>query len=175
MIRLIKDSFEREDFVAFYKGNKFYTGILGDTFANSLEKILKRDSSAYIDVLKYIDHAIDARVSEDLSEFEVATMFTQILYNEACDGDDYWNFGDFEIFPEYELDESIKRNKNNKRSIKEELDSSSYEDLKYEVYRAAERAFNSFVRNNEMSVSDDEITSIMREVTAKLLESVIEL
>lgn len=72
-----------------------------------------------------------------------------------------------------EKTESIKRN--NRRSIKEELDSSSYEDLKYEVYRAAERAFNSFVRNNEMNVSDDEITSIMREVTAKLLESVVEI
>ena len=72
-----------------------------------------------------------------------------------------------------EKTESIKRN--SKRSIKEELDDSSYEDLKYEVYRAAERAFNSFVRNNEMNVSDDEITSIMREVTAKLLESVIEI
>ena len=70
--------------------------------------------------------------------------------------------------------ESKARKTGNKRSIKEELDSSSYEDLKYEVYRAAEKAFNSFVRNNEMNVSDDEITSIMREVTAKLLESVVE-
>lgn len=172
MIRLI-ESYEHEDFVAFYKGNKFYTGSLGDNFANSLAKILKRDSSAYIDVLKYIDYAIGSRVSEELSEYEVSQMFVQILYNDACDGDDYWNFGDFEIFPEYELDESIKRNK--KRSIKEELDDSSYEDLKYEVYRAAERAFNSFVRDNEMNVSDDEITSIMREVTAKLLDSVVEI
>ncbi len=71
--------------------------------------------------------------------------------------------------------ESKMRKTGNKRSIKEELDNSSYEDLKYEVYRAAERAFNSFVRNNEMNVSDDEITSIMREVTAKLLDSVVEL
>lgn len=71
--------------------------------------------------------------------------------------------------------ESKARKTVNKRSIKEELDSSSYEDLKYEVYRAAERAFNSFVRNNEMNVSDDEITSIMREVTEKLLDSVVEL
>lgn len=71
--------------------------------------------------------------------------------------------------------ESKMRKTVNKRSIKEELDYSSYEDLKYEVYRAAERAFNSFVRNNEMNVSDDEITSIMREVTAKLLESVVEI
>ena len=71
--------------------------------------------------------------------------------------------------------ESKARKTGNKRSIKEELDDSSYEDLKYEVYRAAERAFNSFVRNNEMNVSDDEITSIMRDVTAKLLDSVIEL
>lgn len=70
--------------------------------------------------------------------------------------------------------ESKTRKTGNKRSIKEELDDSSYEDLKYEVYRAAERAFNSFVRNNEMNVSDDEITSIMREVTAKLLYSVVE-
>ena len=73
------------------------------------------------------------------------------------------------------IDESETRKTGNKRSIKEELDSSSYEDLKYEVYRATERAFNSFVRNNEMNVSDDEITSIMREVTAKLLDSVVEL
>lgn len=73
------------------------------------------------------------------------------------------------------IDESKAHKTGNKRSIKEELDNSYYEDLKYEVYRAAERAFNSFVRNNEMNVSDDEITSIMREVTAKLLESVIEL
>ena len=73
------------------------------------------------------------------------------------------------------INESKTRKTGNKRSIKEELDSSSYEDLKYEVYRAAERAFNSFVRNNEMNVSDDEITSIMREVTAKLLDSVVEL
>ena len=73
------------------------------------------------------------------------------------------------------IDESNVRKTVNKRSIKEELDSSSYDELKYEVYRAAERAFNSFVTNNEMNVSDDEITSIMREVTAKLLESVIEL
>ena len=71
--------------------------------------------------------------------------------------------------------ESKARKTVNKRSMKEELDSSSYEDLKYEVYRATERAFNSFVRNNEMNVSDDEITSIMREVTARLLDSVIEL
>lgn len=45
----------------------------------------------------------------------------------------------------------------------------------HEVYRAAERAFNSFVRNNEMNVSDDEITSIMREVTERLLDFVLEL
>ena len=70
---------------------------------------------------------------------------------------------------------SSKISKNNGRSIKEGLDSSSYEDLKYEVYRAAERAFNSFVTNNETNVSDDEITSIMREVTAQLLDSVVEI
>ena len=73
------------------------------------------------------------------------------------------------------IDESKVRKTVNKRSIKEELDSSSYDELKYEVYRAEERAFNSFVTNNEMNVSDDEITSIMREVTAQLLDSVVEM
>ena len=73
------------------------------------------------------------------------------------------------------INESKTRKTGNKRSIKEELDDSSYEDLKYEICRATERAFNSFVTYNEMNVSDDEITSIMREVTAKLLDSVVEL
>ena len=107
MVRRLKEGYENEEFVAFYKGAKFYTGKLDDGFTDSLMKLMHRDSSAYDAVLLYLDkYNVGATI---VDESDAAETLVQAMYYDAVSGDDYWNFYEFEIFPEYELDESIRR------------------------------------------------------------------
>lgn len=151
-----------------------------DKIRTDIDNIVKNGGDAY-DAMDYLEsngftEGISTTMKHPDGSVEITTFYNDKNGNMyvAIDHTPLYK-GNEVIKVWFGYNESIKRSKNNKRSIKEGLDSSSYEDLKYEVYRAAERAFNSFVTNNEMNVSDDEITSIMKEVTSKLLESVVEI
>lgn len=112
MVRRLKEGYQNEDFVAFYKGVKFYTGKLDDDFVDSLAKLMQKDSLAYDSILDYLE-LLD--LSDPIvDEYDAASTFVGMMYDYAVDGEDYWNFDGFEIFPEYELDESARR-KNTKR------------------------------------------------------------
>lgn len=161
MIRLMNESSFSEDKIRMNIDNIVKNG--GDAY-DAMDYL---ESSGFIEgistTMKYPDGNVEITTfyNDENSNMYVAIDHTPL------------NKGNEVVKVWFGYNESIKRN--NKRSIKEELDNSYYEDLKYEVYRSAERAFNSFVMSNEMNVSDDEITSIMKEVTAKLLDSVVEI
>lgn len=176
--RSIKEDYGDWEIIAKFRSKPFCIGDI-DSVEDDLIDLMNTDEVAFKQIVDYLKNEGYSFGGEDFDADDYADWFTRELYdlfsvyNESELKFGYFDFKVKNLSAYY--NESIKINKNNRRSIKEELDNSSYEDLKYEIYRVTERAFNSFVRNNEMNVSDDEITSIMREVTAKLLDSVIEL
>ena len=98
MVRRLKESYPNENFVAYYKGVKFYAGELDSSFTYSLEKLMQEDSLAYDAVLNFLD---EFDLSDPIAdELDAASTLVQALYYDYADGEDYWNFGGFEIFPE---------------------------------------------------------------------------
>lgn len=108
MIRPINEGFENESFVAYYKGNLFYTGDLDDDFQQSILELIKDDKEALKSVSDYL-YYVGIEDFDVNDPEEVAYLLEKDMYYDAIDGQDYWGFDDFEIFPEYELDESIRR------------------------------------------------------------------
>lgn len=119
MVRKLKEGYENEDFVAYYNGELFYTGQLNSNFRSAIQELIRKDESAHKTACDYLEYiGIDYFDCED--EADISYLLSQSMYYDAMDGEDYWNFDGFEIFPEYELNESIKR----KRSMKEYIDNS---------------------------------------------------
>lgn len=116
MIRRINEGFQNESFVAYYKGKLFYTGELDYDFRDAMIKLMENDYAALKSVSEYLDYAgIEDFDANDPGE--VAYLLEQDMYYDAIDGQDYWNFDNFEIFPEYELGESVR--KRSKKSMNE--------------------------------------------------------
>lgn len=109
MVRRLKEGYQDESFVAYYNGELFYTGQLDSNFSDAVQKLIRKDADAYKSVCDYLkDGGVEDFDCED--DFNISYLLSKLMYYEAVDGEDYWNFDEFEIFPEYELDESIKRN-----------------------------------------------------------------
>ena len=113
MVKRLKESYRDGTFVAFYKGKKFYTGELDSGLTDSLTRLFEEDSLAYDDALNFLDEFDFSDPITD--ELDAASILVQGLNYDAMDGEDYWNFGRFEIFPESDLAESVRRRKNTKR------------------------------------------------------------
>lgn len=107
---IFREGFQDENFVAFYNGNKFYTGQLDSNFTAALEKLISLRALAFGDIVEYLESIGVSDVNID-DTFDVASTFSNELFYSAADGEDYWNFDGFEIFPEYELAESFKKRK----------------------------------------------------------------
>lgn len=119
MVIKLKEGYQDESFVAYYNGELFYTGQLDSNFSDAIQKLIRKDDSAYKSVCDYLKYSgVEDFDCED--DFNISYLLSKLMYYEAVDGEDYWDFDGFEIFPEYELDESIRRN----RSIKEYIDNS---------------------------------------------------
>ena len=116
---IFREGFQNEDFVAFYNGNKFYTGPLDSNFTEALYRLISLRALAFGDIVEYLESIGVSDVNID-DTFDVASTFSKALFYDDADGEDYWNFYGFEIFPEYELSESMRR----KKSIKEYIDNS---------------------------------------------------
>ncbi len=130
MVIKLKEGYQDESFVAYYNGELFYTGQLDSNFRSAVQKLIRKDDGAYKSACDYLEHlGIDDFDCDD--DGDVSYMLTQSMYYDAMDGEDYWNFDGFEVFPEYELDESIKRNK---RSIKEYIDNSDTIELLEDIF-----------------------------------------
>lgn len=130
MIIKLKEGYQDESFVAYYNGELFYTGQLDSNFSDAIQKLISRDNSAYKSVCDYLEYSgVEDFDCED--DFNISYLLSKLMYYEAIDDEDYWNFDGFEIFPEYELDESVKRNK---RSIKEYIDNSDTIELLEDIF-----------------------------------------
>ena len=119
MIRRINEGFQNESFVAYYNGNLFYVGALDSDFQGSVLKILRDDDRALKSASDYLDYMGIEDFNVDDPD-EVAYLLYKTMYYDAVDGEDYWNFDKFEIFPEYELnnmDESVERKSNKAKRI----------------------------------------------------------
>ncbi len=109
MVIKLKEGYQDESFVAYYNGELFYTGQLDSNFRSAVQKLIRKDDSAHKTMCDYLEYmGIDDFDCED--DGDISYLIAQSMYFDAVDGQDYWNFDEFEIFPEYELDESIKRN-----------------------------------------------------------------
>lgn len=107
---IFREGFQDEDFVAFYNGDKFYTGPLDSNFTEALERLISLRALAFGDIVEYLESIGVSDVNID-DTFDVASTFSKALFYDAADGEDYWNFYGFEIFPEYELAESFRKSK----------------------------------------------------------------
>lgn len=108
MVIKLKEGYQDESFVAYYNGELFYTGQLDSNFGSAIQKLIRRDESAYKSVCDYLESSgVEDFDYED--DFNISYLLSQLMYYESTDGEDYWNFDGFEIFPEYELDESIRK------------------------------------------------------------------
>lgn len=109
MVRKLKEGYENESFVAYYNGELFYTGQLDSNFSIAIQKLIRKDESAHKSVCDYLEYmGIEDFDCED--DVNISYLLSQSMYYDAMDGEDYWNFDGFEIFPEYELDESVSMN-----------------------------------------------------------------
>lgn len=106
MVIKLKEGFQDESFVAYYNGELFYTGQLDSNFSDAIQKLISKDNNALKSVCDYLkcSGVYDFDCEDD---FNISYLLSKLMYYEAVDGEDYWNFDGFEIFPEYELDESI--------------------------------------------------------------------
>lgn len=156
---IFREGFQNEDFVAFYNGNKFYTGPLDSNFTEALEKLISLRALAFGDIVEYLERIGVNDVNID-DTFDVASTFSKALFYAAADGEDYWNFDGFEIFPEYELAESMRR----KKSIKEGktmpyvlwvLDGDTKQ---WEMYKGVNDA-KQFIRDNDYDEFLDELNT----------------
>lgn len=130
MIKLIKEGYQDESFVAYYNGELFYTGQLDSDFRSAIQNLIRKDEGAHKTICDYLESmGIEYFDCEDGGD--IAYLLSESMYYDAMDGEDYWNFDGFEVFPEYELDESIKRNK---RSMKEYIDNSDTIELLEDIF-----------------------------------------
>lgn len=109
MVRKLKEGYGNESFVAYYNGELFYTGQLDFNFSIAIQKLVRKDESAHKSVCDYLEYmGIEDFDCED--DVNISYLLSQSMYYDVIDGEDYWNFDGFEIFPEYELDESASMN-----------------------------------------------------------------
>lgn len=133
MVIKLKEGYQDESFVAYYNGELFYTGQLDSNFSDTIQKLIRKDGSAYKSVCDYL-RSSGVEDFDCKDDFNISYLLSELMYYEAVDGEDYWNFDGFEIFPEYELDESIIRiteSNDLTRSERINLITSIIEDLEY--------------------------------------------
>lgn len=47
MVIKLKEGYQDESFVAYYNGELFYTGQLDSNFSDTIQKLIRKDGSAY--------------------------------------------------------------------------------------------------------------------------------
>lgn len=117
MIKLI-ESKENDIFVGYYNGKKFFEGELDSDLTRAVDKIIKADKKAFKSVVDYCNSFGDDILTGDEDSFETAATFAEVVYADSSDGENYTQFGDFEIFSK---DDSVKESKTrkSKKRIKE--------------------------------------------------------
>ena len=56
MVRRLKEGYGSESFVAYYNGELFYTGHLDSNFSSAIQKLIRKDESAYKSVCDYLEY-----------------------------------------------------------------------------------------------------------------------
>lgn len=110
MVRRLKEGYQGEDFVVFLDRKKLYTGLIDSEFTRELCKLMSLRAMLFGVVVDYLEDIGVSDINYDDIP-DIASMFTKSLQYDIADGEEWFEYGGLEIFPESDLAESINRKK----------------------------------------------------------------